>query len=163
MPVLENVRDSGRTAEVILQNVNLAVAMANEVSSSDVAPNTPRWFQALTFLAIPFRRSNDMRGNDAVFEDFGSVIEVVDEKVQRENALFKAALDAIPFGGGHDAWHQVEGERLLDPGTLAIDVESNSHLDESAVGGLLTVAQLALGKGLDVARKMSSGGARFAI
>ena len=81
------------------------------------------------------------------------MIKIVDEQIQRPNALFQTAFDAVPFHGRHNAGNEIEGQRFLDAGAFAVNVERDTHLNQRLIGGLLAVHQLAVGQGLDISRQ----------
>jgi hypothetical protein len=67
-------------------------------------------------------------------DDLALVVDVVDEAVQRADALREAALDVVPLGRGQDPRDQVERERaVLDGAVLAGGVERDALLDEDRV------------------------------
>jgi len=124
--------------------------MAHEIRPGDMTPDAARRIEPDAFLSIDLRRKHDLPGNDAVLEDLLIVIEIVDEQVERVDALLETFLDAAPFGGRHDARDEVERENLLRSGAFAIDFERDAHLEQRAFGGLLAVEQFAVGEALDV-------------
>ena len=65
------------------------------------------------------------------------------------DALLQPALDPVPFLGRDDARNQIEGERPLGAGRVAVDVEGDAELDEDALGGLLAAFELAITERLD--------------
>ena len=70
------------------------------------------------------------------------MVDVVDEVVERVDALLEAALDPVPFLGRHDARNQVEGEDAFGAGGVAVDVEGDAQLQQQALGGVLAAQQL---------------------
>jgi hypothetical protein len=54
-------------------------------------------------------------------EDALAVVDVVDERVERPNPLLQAALDPRPFLGADDSRDQVERERALRAGRVAVE------------------------------------------
>ena len=81
------------------------------------------------------------------------MVEIIDEKVQRMDALLETFLDAAPFGGGDDARNEVEGENFLRSRVFSIDVECNTHLEQGALGGLLAIEQFALRQAFDISHQ----------
>ena len=71
------------------------------------------------------------------------MVDVVDEAVERVDALFEAALDIVPLGGGDDARDQVEGENALRALVVAVDVEGDAELEQEPFGGVFVPQQLA--------------------
>ena len=108
--VLEHVGDAGRAAQVVLEHVDLAVAVAHQVGAGDVAPDALRRVQPDALRPEGRRGVDDLGGNDPVLDDLLLVIDVVDERVQRVDALLQPALDPCPLRGAHDARDEVERE-----------------------------------------------------
>ena len=53
--VLKDVRDARWTAEVVLEHVNLAVGVPEQIGSGDMAPDAARWIQRGTEPATTWR------------------------------------------------------------------------------------------------------------
>ena len=88
------------------------------------------------------------------------MIKIVDEPVERLDALFQTAVDPAPLVRAHDPGDQIEREDLLRPRVRAIDVESDAHVEERLLGRLLAVEQLARRQLLEVAPKRARRRAR---
>ena len=146
MPVFQHVGNAGGTAQIILQHVNLAVAMADQIGAGDVAPDPARRVQTRALRTKALRRGNDPLRHDAVADDFPFVVKVVDEKIQRPDALFQSAFDAVPLHSRDDAGHQVERQCFFHPGAFAVNVEGDAHLNQRLVGGLLARDQFSVGR-----------------
>ena len=107
-----------------------------------MAPDAARRFPANALLAIGFRRENDLARHDAVVEDPLLVVKIVDEQVQRVNALLKPLLQPEPLSRRDNAWHDVEREDLLHSSLLAIHIERDPHLHQHPLGGRLSPRKL---------------------
>jgi len=64
------------------------------------------------------------------------VVDVVDEQVQRVDALLEATLDRPPLGRPDDARDQVEGKDAFNAGVIAINCKRDSLVHEKLVGNL---------------------------
>jgi hypothetical protein len=65
------------------------------------------------------------------------VVDVVDEAVQRADALGEAALDVLPLGGGQDARDEVQREgAVADRTVLTGRVEGDALLQEDRVAAV---------------------------
>ena len=102
----------------------------------------PRRVDAHALRAVKGGRANDFLGDDLVLEDLLVVVDVVDEVVERVDALFEPALDPLPLLGAHDAGDQVERKNALRAGGVAVDVEGDAHLQQQTLGGTLAAQQL---------------------
>ena len=109
-----------------------------------------------------FSRKDIVRGDDAVLQDFLLVINVVQKKIQRGDALRKAALQQLPLPGGNDAGEQIERKNLLCAGGIAIDVEGDALTEKGQVHRLALVLKLGgrkFSEQLPKARVVRAGGA----
>src|SRR5205085_6145515 len=119
--------------------------VADQVGAGDVAPDSERRIEAVTLLAEGDGRVDHVRRDGPVLEDLLLVIDIVDEAVERVDALLEAALDVVPLGGADDARDQVEGEDALGALIVAVDVEGDAELQEEPFGGVLVAEKLAGG------------------
>ena len=149
LAILQDVRDAGRHAQVVLENVVAAVAVAHQVGPGDVAPDAPRRIQAVALFPVGHRGENHLGGNHSVAQDLLVVIDIVDEGVEGVDPLLETALDVVPLGGGHDSRDQIEREDALGSRGVSIDVEGDAHLKQQTLGGVFVAQQMALGQGLD--------------
>ena len=67
-------------------------------------------------------------------QDFLAVVDVVEEGVERLDALLDALRQPAPFGARKNARHDVEGDQPLGRLFLAIDGEGDAGLAEDALG-----------------------------
>src|SRR6266568_3157580 len=137
--------------------------MANEVGAGNMTPDTAWRIEPDTLLPERLRREDDLARHYTVLDDFLLVVKIIDEQVQRPDALFQTALDAVPFRGRHDAGNEIEGQRFLHTGAFPVNVKRDPHLDQRLVGGLLTDYQFTVGQRLDVSRQRPGRSARLSI
>ena len=69
----------------------------------------------MALAAVARGPQDQLRRDDPVAEDLAVVVDVVDEQVQRPDALLQPALDPVPLVGGDQAGDRVERDDLLDP------------------------------------------------
>ena len=124
--------------------------MADEVGAGDMTPDTAWRIEPGTLPPERLRRENDLPRHRAVPDDLLFVIKIVYEKIERPDALFQTAFNAVPFRGRHDAGNKIEGQCFLHTGAFPVNVERDPHLDQRLVGGLLAVHQFTLGQRLDI-------------
>ena len=74
------------------------------------------------------------------------MVDVVQEQVERGDALDQPALDRAPFGGGDDARHEVVGEDPLGGPPPAVHREGDALVQEREFGRLLEIVQLVGGQ-----------------
>ena len=114
LAVFQHVRDARRAAQVVFEHVELAVAVAHQVGARDVAPDAARRLQPRARLAestCPSEISSS--GTTPSRTILLLVVDVVDEQVQRRDALLQPALDAVPFVELDDPRDDVERPDLL--------------------------------------------------
>src|SRR6185503_12629152 len=99
-----------------------AVGVAHQIAAGDVAPHALRRIDADALRAIERRGTHDLLGDDTVLDDLLAVVDVVDELVERVDALLQPALDPVPLLRRDDARHEIEGEGALGAGRVAVDV-----------------------------------------
>ena len=78
----------------------------------------------------------------AVFQDALAAVDVLQEQVQRRDALRQAALDTLPFRVGQDARHQVEGEQPLGAASIAVNGEGDALHQKGEVRQLPALLKL---------------------
>ncbi len=135
--VFEHVRHARRAAQIVFEDVKLAVAVAHQIGAGDVAPDAARRIQANARRPERFRRRDDMLGNDAFFKNPLLVVNVVDEEIQRGDALLQSALDPVPFLGFDDTWKEIKRKDFLGAFAVAVDIKSDPHAHERIFSRLL--------------------------
>ena len=111
--VLEHVGDARRSAAVVLEHPPGAVGVADQVASGDVAVDAAGRANAVDRAPELGRAEHQLPGDDPLADDLAPVVDVVDERVQRPQALGEAALDRLPLGRRDDPRHEVEREGAL--------------------------------------------------
>jgi hypothetical protein len=124
--VFQDVTDAGRAAAVVFQHQIIAVLVADQVRAANVDVNALRHLKIHELTPEMLSRQNEKLRHDAVLHDFLLVINVVQEKIQRGDALREAALDVLPFIRRDDARQKVEGENFLRPLRVAINIERDA-------------------------------------
>ena len=88
------------------------------------------------------RGEHEVRRDDAVLEDLLLVVDVVQEQVQRGDALHEARLDLAPLLRGDDAAAPGRTGRSARPRPVAVDVEGDALAQEGAVDGAPALGEL---------------------
>ena len=78
---------------------------------------------------------------NAFFDNFCVVVDVLEEEVQRGDALGETALDGFPFGGGDDAWQEVVRPDTLSSLVIPIDCKGNALIQEGRICRLLPLVE----------------------
>ena len=128
-----------------------------------MAPYALRRLQPDALLAEPLGGEDDLFGNDTVPNDLAVVVDVVDEQVQRVDALPQAPVDPVPLLGRDQARHEVERKDLLLAAVIAVDVERDAHVHQVALGGALPSLEVPLGQGVDPVHEEAELAARRAV
>ena len=143
LPVFQHVRHAGGAAQVVFKHVELPVAVTHQVDAADVAPNSLRRVEPDARLQKVARRQDEVFRHDAVLEDALGVINVVNEQVERLDALLQAVLDGGPVRRADDAGQDVKRKDALGARFVAVHRERNTEVEQVAFGCLLPVHQFA--------------------
>ena len=93
-----------------------------------------------------FSGKDILRGDDAILHDALLVVNVVQEKVERGDALRQSPLDDFPFVRGNNARDQIERKDALGAARVAIDVEGHALTQKREVHGMPPAVKLVAGK-----------------
>ena len=104
LAILQHVRHAGRATQVVLQHVDLAVGVANQVGARDVAPDAVWRFQTDALRPKSVGRFHHFGRYHAVANDPLLVIDVVQQHVERDDSLHQSAFDPFPF-----VWAMIRG------------------------------------------------------
>ncbi len=112
-----------------------AVAVAHEVAAGDVGVDAARRADAVHGAREVRAGGDQAPRHEALADDLAGVVDVVDEVVERADALREAALDVAPFLPAEHARHEVERERAFrgSPPAAAAGLERDALLHEDRV------------------------------
>src|SRR5262249_22107643 len=79
--ILENVGNTGWHAEVVFEDIDLAVAVPDKIRSRNVTPHSKRRINPFTLRTIGTGRTNHFFGDDPVLENLLLVVDVVNERI----------------------------------------------------------------------------------
>jgi hypothetical protein len=85
-------------------------------------------------------------GHHTIADDFAIVVNIINEQIQRRDALLQPALDRLPFAGFNHARHDVERPDLFGARLMAIHREGDAQVQERPFGIALAALQFPLGK-----------------
>ena len=97
LPVFQHVGDAGGAAPVVLQHEVISLPVADQVGAADVDVDVLGHVEAHELGAEMLRALDDFLRDDPFLQDALVVIDVVQEHVQRRDALDEAALDMLPL------------------------------------------------------------------
>ena len=108
-----------------------------------MAPHATRRIQSLTDLAITAGTQYQLARNHPVLQNLLLMVDVIDEQIQRADALRQPPFDPVPFVRTDDARNDVEGKDLLRTLRVAVDAEGDPHAKQHALGRQLAPSQFA--------------------
>ena len=137
--------DAARHAQVVLEHVVAAAAVgvggAHDVDAGDVRVDVAGDVDALHLGAVLRVAEHLVGGDDAGLQDLLVVIDVVDEAVERGDALAQAALHLAPLVRRDHARDEVERDQPLGAAVLAagvvlraVDGEGDADATEDDLG-----------------------------
>ena len=130
LAVFEHVGHARRRAAIILEHVEVARVGAHDVDAGDMGIDALRRIETLHLGAEGFVVQDQALRDDAGAENVACVINVVEEGVQRHDALRQAARQHVPLGGAEDARHDIEWDESLRIAALGIDREGDADAAE---------------------------------
>jgi hypothetical protein len=97
LPVLDHVGDAGWHAQVVLEHVDDAVTVANEITAADVGPDSVRGRDTAAGLQEIAGFQDQPGRNNSLLENLLVIVDIVDEEIECREALLESILDAPPF------------------------------------------------------------------
>ena len=77
----QDVRNPGRGAKIVLEDIESTFFVAHQVGAGDVAPDTQRRIDALALPEITVGRLDLLGWNDPVLDDFLLMVDVINEQI----------------------------------------------------------------------------------
>src|SRR5207245_10038181 len=99
----------------IIQDIAWHITATHEIRSSNIAPEATWWLKAHTRPQQTFCRMDEKRWDNAVFDNVLLLIHIINEQVERLNALLQSTLDEGPVGSFHNARHETKGKAPIHP------------------------------------------------
>ena len=154
LAVFEHVAHAAGHAQIVFEHVVLALSLgvgsAHDVNAADVRVNVARHIDTHHLGAELGVLKNLLGGHHAGLDDVLPVVDVMDEAVERRDALHQTFFHASPFVSGDDAGNQVKGNQAFGTGAVfvlfAIHGKGNADAPENHFGlspaGLHSVCRL---------------------
>ena len=140
----EDVRDAAGGTEIVLQHEVAPLRVAHEVAADDVDVLVVRHVDPHDLAPEVASPDDQAARHHAVAQDFSLVVDIVDEAVQRLDALPQARFDQLPLRGRDEARDEVEGEDTLRPLLLVrVDGEGDALVEEGTVGEIPCTPEIA--------------------
>ena len=130
LAVLQHVGDPGGGAGVVLQHVELALADPDDVDAGDQHPEVVRRPAADHFRSVVGIAQDQLVGDDLLLQRRARAVDVLEEQVERGDALDEALFEEAPLGAGNDARHDVERDQPLGGVLVAVDAEGDADAAE---------------------------------
>src|SRR5437016_33647 len=163
LPVLDHVGNTGRYTQVVLEHVDSAVFVAHQIRAADVGPAALRRTDTDAIRPEVLRGRDDVVRKQTVLDDTLRVIHIVDEVIERRDALFQARRDPVPLPRGNDARNDIEWPGAIDrAAVLVIPGEGHSHHLDGEFRGLLAHAELLTSQLRQVSYERTTGDTRTA-
>ena len=124
--IFQHITDPAGAPAVVFQHQVISLVIADQIGPANMNVNVLGHVEVHKLPPEMFARKNIKRRNNAVLQDFLFVINVVQEQVQRGDALDQAALDHFPFTCGMIRGSKSNGKNLFRPGRIPIHVERDA-------------------------------------
>ena len=160
LAVLQHVGDAGGRARIVLEHVEGLGVDAHDVDAGDMHVDVVRHLLAVHLRPEHRVLEHQVLGHDAGLENLAPAVDVADVEVDRLDALFEAAAQQVPFGGGEDARQHVEGDQALLRVGLAVDREGDADAAEQELGLAPAVVEHVGRHFGEPARQLAIGGAQ---
>jgi hypothetical protein len=116
--------------------------IAHQVAPDDVRVHAERRLDPTDLAAVPRRSEHQLGRDETAREDLLLVVDVMEEQVERANALLEPALDPFPLLGEDDPRDQIEGHDLFEAARILVHRERDPARLEAEIGRPLPPADL---------------------
>ena len=137
LAVLEHIGDARGRAHIVLEHEEVALSGADQIDAGDMGVDVVRRLDADHLGPEGGIEQNELGRHKTRLEDLLVVIDVVEEDVDRLDALDAAPLDQIPFGAVEDAGDEVEGDQTFGRAAFSINGEGDAEPAKQLLGGVL--------------------------
>ena len=132
--VLEDVGDTRGDADVVLDHLPGAVAVAHQIAAGDVGVDPARRADSVDGAREMRAGGHEPPGDQPLAHDLTGVVDVVDEVVQGTDPLGQAALDVPPFRTTQHPRHEIQREGPFVGGpTAPTGLEGDPLLHEDRI------------------------------
>ena len=126
--VLDDVGDAGRRAGVVFQHAEIPGLIAHDIDAADMhvgAESDRKIFHLRPVIRVA---EDQIARDDPVLHQFPLVVDVVQEGIDRRNALADAGLKLAPLGCGENTRDAIEREDPVDRGGFGVDRKGDSEI-----------------------------------
>ena len=140
LAVLKHVGDARRRTAVVLKHLEPVAVRPHNVDADNVAIDPTGRINANHVRQEGLVLVDQLFRDDPCPHDLATMVDVVQERIQRPAALLDAARHLPPFGRTEHTGNQVERDQPLRIAALTINREGDADLAEDSLG--LALAQL---------------------
>ncbi len=158
--VLDHVGDAGGRAQVVLEDAEGALVIADQIDARDVDADPARGAHAAEAGEVELGAEHEVAQHGVAREDPLLAVHVVEEEAERAQALLEPALEVREGGGGDHAGHEAEGEDLLRPAVVRVDREGHPLVEERELGERLGARERVGAHGREQVERAPEVGAR---
>ena len=132
-PVLQHVTHARRHTQIVLQHEELPV-MLHQIRTTDVGPHTARWTHTPTFRAVIHRIGQQLCREHPVGDDALIAVDIIDEAVQRIEALTQTGIDEVPTSAIDNPRDHVVRPRTINVVAIGVHRERDAHGQNFGLG-----------------------------
>ena len=121
--------------------MELVGAGAHHIDAGNMGIDIAAHIDALHFRAVNRIVQNLFGGNDAVFQNFLIVVDVMQKGIQGANPLATAIGNGLPFGRGQNAGDGIKRDQALGAVFVAIYGKGNAQSSEQLIGFIVFAMQ----------------------
>ena len=128
-----------------------------------MGPHAELGVHAAALRPVVRRSGEQLDGEHTVGDHPLLVVDVVDEQVEREQALDETALDDGPLVAGDHAGDEVERPGTVDVGAVGVHGERDAHRQDLDLGDPLPLGQLLRAESVEHRHQRGGDGTRLAV
>ena len=137
--VRQHVGDAARHPKIVFQHGEAPVRKPHQVGAADADVNSARHRQIAHLAPEVAATVDQFPRHDAIGENSSTVVNVLQEQIQRRDSLRESTFDLPPFVVGNDSRQQVVGKDALRALVVAVHRKCDSLMQEREVGCLLAL------------------------
>lgn len=134
LPVLQNVRDSGRASQIVFEDPVNPLSVTDKVAPVDVDVPIPGSFYPHHFGTVMLAAFHHFPRDNTLAQNALVAINIGDKKIEGEHPLNQPLLEVTPLTGGNDPGQTVEGEDPIGPLGVLINGKSDPPAEERLIG-----------------------------
>src|SRR5205809_1259672 len=137
----QHVGDTAGDAQIVFENSKAAVGQSHQVGAADADVDAARDRQAAHLATKMFAAEDQFARHNAIGQNAALMVDVLQKKIERGDALGESALNDMPFIAGNDSRQKIVGENALSSLLVSVNGERNSLVKKRQVRRLLAFSQ----------------------